>query len=188
MISPPCDEMPIRLGSPEMDYLEQVIETHTPEETREIAETIGKSLAPGAILLLYGDLGSGKTAFIQGLGRGLDVPAEHYITSPTYTLIHQYPARYPFFHVDLYRLQDVEEIEDIGLIELFTPRHVVAIEWADRLAGEALLEEYLAIHLTILNETTRKIRLIAYGLKWSDLLKSTGFTSRTHTPISLQTS
>lgn len=170
-----------------MDYLEQVIETHTPEQTREIAETIGKRLAPGAILLLYGDLGSGKTAFIQGLGRGLDVPPEHYVTSPTYTLIHQYPARYPFFHVDLYRLQDVEDIEDIGLIELFAPRHVVAIEWADRLAGEALPEEYLAIHLTILDETARKIRLIAYGLRWSDLIKGMNFTSKTYTPISPQT-
>jgi tRNA threonylcarbamoyladenosine biosynthesis protein TsaE len=160
-----------------MAHLARMVETHCPEQTRELAEKIGRSLGPGSILLLSGDLGSGKTAFIQGLARGLDVPPDLYVTSPTYTLIHEYPARHPFYHVDLYRLQGPADLEDIGLLELFTPPHVVAIEWADRLPRENLPEAYLAIHLTLTGETTRRIRLIAYGLEWINLIKSIGFFS-----------
>jgi tRNA threonylcarbamoyladenosine biosynthesis protein TsaE len=160
---------------PSRDHLEQVIETHSPEQTRELARSIGRRLFPGAILLLNGDLGSGKTAFIQGLARGLEVPADYYVTSPTFALIHEYPARHPFFHVDLYRLLAPADLEDIGLHELFAPPHVVAVDWADRLPREDLPEAYLEIQLTLLDETTRRIRLIAYGLEWINLLKNIRF-------------
>jgi tRNA threonylcarbamoyladenosine biosynthesis protein TsaE len=166
-----------------MDHLDLMVETHGPGQTQELAETIGRSMGPGSILLLSGDLGSGKTAFIQGLARGLDVPPGHYVTSPTYTLIHEYPARHPFFHVDLYRLQGPADLEDIGLTELFAPQHVVAIEWADRLSKEDLPKEYLAIHFTFMGDTTRRIRLIAYGLEWINLIESIGFSSGRFDPI-----
>jgi len=77
---------------------------------------------------LTGDLGSGKTSFVQGLARGLEVPNDYYITSPSYTLINEYPGRHPFFHVDLYRLEDPVDFEDIGLYDILDVNFVVAIE------------------------------------------------------------
>jgi tRNA threonylcarbamoyladenosine biosynthesis protein TsaE len=106
--------------------------------TRSEAETIaaGRDLAalmnPGDVVLLTGDLGAGKTAFVRGLAEGLGIdPAE--VTSPTFTLIQEYPAgRLPLYHVDLYRLKPIE-VDDLGLDELTVQGGLTAIEWPDRL-------------------------------------------------------
>ena len=77
--------------------------THSLDETLSLGINIGKMLNAGAIIALTGDLGSGKTSFVQGLAKGLDVSERYYITSPTFTLINEYPGRYRLFHIDLYR-------------------------------------------------------------------------------------
>lgn len=103
------------------------------EDTRRIAAALAPSLHPGAVLLLSGDLGAGKTAFVRGLAEGLGIdPAE--VTSPTFTLVHEYRGgRLPLIHVDLYRL-DRADLDDIGLDQDLAARGVTAVEWAERLS------------------------------------------------------
>ena len=144
--------------------------TNSPDETRALGEKTGKHLEPGTVLALNGDLGSGKTTFVQGLAKGLDVPNNYYITSPTYTLINEYTGRYHLFHVDLYRIESYADLDDIGLYEILRSDGVVAIEWADKLQKN-LLPEYLAIHIDILNDESRKISMTAYGLRGENLIK-----------------
>jgi tRNA threonylcarbamoyladenosine biosynthesis protein TsaE len=146
------------------------ITTNSLDETRALGETTGKHLDPGTVLALTGDLGSGKTAFVQGLAKGLDVPDNYYITSPTYTLINEYPCRYHLFHIDLYRIENYTDFDDIGLYEILRSDGVVAIEWADKLPKN-LLTEYLAIHIDILNNESRKISIAAHGLRGENLIR-----------------
>lgn len=144
--------------------------TNSPDETRALGEKTGKNLDLGTVLALTGDLGSGKTIFVQGLAKGLDIPDDYYITSPTYTLINEYPGRYHLFHVDLYRIGNYTDLDDIGLYEILSGDGVVAIEWADKLPKN-LLAEYLAVHIDILNDKSRKISIAAYGLIGENLIK-----------------
>ncbi len=112
--------------------------THSPEATRELGAAIGRRLDCPAVITLTGDLGSGKTCLVQGLARGLDVPPEYYITSPSYTLINEYPGRCTLFHVDLYRLEGVADTADIGLDDAIYGDGITAIEWPDRLPEGAV--------------------------------------------------
>jgi tRNA threonylcarbamoyladenosine biosynthesis protein TsaE len=106
--------------------------TRSESETAAIGHELAGTLAIGDVVLLYGELGAGKTAFVRGLAEGLGVdPAE--VSSPTFTLIQEYRGgRLPLFHVDLYRLNDPREIEDLGLDEV-ADDGVLAIEWAEKL-------------------------------------------------------
>ena len=126
---------------------------------------------PGTAITLTGDLGSGKTAFVQGLARGLSVPEEYYVTSPTYNIINEYPGRLTLYHADLYRIADPDELEEIGFSEMAEAGGVMAVEWPDRLA-EGQLAVDLAIHLTALGESEREITVIAYGLEAVNLISS----------------
>ena len=96
------------------------------DETKKLGKIIGSAVSAGTVLALTGDLGSGKTSFVQGLAEGLEVPDDYYITSPSYTLINEYPGRFFLYHVDLYRITDSIDIEDIGLYEIFDDDAVVA--------------------------------------------------------------
>jgi len=147
------------------------IETRSVNETRELGQKIGTLISQPVIIALTGDLGSGKTAFVQGLARGLEVPADYYITSPTFTLINEYPGRLPLFHVDLYRLNSISDFEDIGLDELLYDQAVVAIEWADKL-DEALLSQYLAVAFEIIADQCRRISINAYGQSEANLVSN----------------
>ena len=104
--------------------------TQGEDETSDAGERLARTLRPGDVVLLYGDLGAGKTAFVRGLARGLGADAEE-VSSPTFTLIQEYAGRIPLHHVDLYRLEP-REIPDLGLDDLLLGDGVVAIEWADR--------------------------------------------------------
>ncbi|HHC25256.1 MAG TPA: tRNA (adenosine(37)-N6)-threonylcarbamoyltransferase complex ATPase subunit type 1 TsaE [Desulfobacterales bacterium] len=139
----------------------QTIIAHSLEETHLLGKKIGEAIPPGTVIALTGDLGSGKTAFVQGLARGLDVPAGYYITSPTYTLINEYPGRCPLFHIDLYRLEE-DDFEEIGLFELLHGEGVTAIEWADRLHKD-ILAEHIAMDFEILDDESRKICISEHG-------------------------
>jgi len=99
------------------------------EETSDIAANLASRLGPGAVVLLMGALGVGKTVFVRGLARGLGVGPD-LVSSPTFTIVHEYPGRIPLYHVDLYRLAP-EEVDDIGVDQL-GEAGVVAIEWAER--------------------------------------------------------
>ena len=108
------------------------ITTHSESETAAVGRDLAQTLGPGAVVLLVGDLGAGKTAFVRGLAEGLGA-APDAVSSPTFTLIQEYRGgRLSLLHVDLYRLDDEREIEELGLQELGSDG-VVAIEWADKL-------------------------------------------------------
>jgi tRNA threonylcarbamoyladenosine biosynthesis protein TsaE len=153
-----------------LSTLKYQITTRSVEETQKLGKTIGTAVAGGTVLALTGDLGSGKTSFVQGLARGLEVPDDYYITSPSYTLINEYLGRFPLFHVDLYRITDPVDIEDIGLYEILDSNAVVAIEWADRIE-QKLLPDSITIHFEIADNDTRKICIYANKLKNIYLLK-----------------
>jgi len=150
--------------------LKSQVTSDSPEETKLMGEKIGKQIQAGTIIALLGGLGSGKTCFVQGLARGLGVPDDYYVTSPTYTLINEYPGRHTLFHVDLYRIENPVDLEEIGLYEILYNNSVVAIEWADRL-DENLPAEHLNIQFEISNDDSRQIYLTAYGLEPLNLLK-----------------
>jgi tRNA threonylcarbamoyladenosine biosynthesis protein TsaE len=139
------------------------INSSSVEETLLTGESIGKSISAPITLLLKGDLGSGKTAFVQGVARGLEVPDNYYITSPTYTLVNEYPGRLPIFHIDLYRLNGPEDFDDIGFDDILKDNsHVVAVEWAERMSDN-LPEEYILIHFNLTDHESRKITLTFFG-------------------------
>ena len=108
----------------------ETITTHSEGETSAAGERLAARLKPGDVVLLYGDLGAGKTAFVRGLAKGLGASPDD-VSSPTFTLIQEYRGPMTLQHVDLYRLKP-SEIEGLGLDELTDGRAVVAIEWAER--------------------------------------------------------
>jgi tRNA threonylcarbamoyladenosine biosynthesis protein TsaE len=110
----------------------EVLRSSSEAETRGLAADLARRLDAGAVVLLSGDLGAGKTAFVRGLAAGLGVDA-HVVTSPTFTLVHEYRGgRLPLVHVDLYRL-DSADLDDLGLDEDVAATGVVAVEWPERL-------------------------------------------------------
>jgi len=135
-----------------------------------LGRAVGKAVASGSVLALTGELGAGKTVFVQGLAEGLAVPGRYAVTSPSYTLIHEYPGRLRLFHVDLYRLEDPSSFEEIGLFDILTGEGVAAVEWADRLPP-GLLDDRLEICISILPDDSRQFDLSAYGQRSVDLLK-----------------
>lgn len=119
--------------------MRQVIETYTPEETFAFGEKIGRESVPGQVYTLIGDLGVGKTVFTQGVARGLGIRGP--VNSPTFTIVQIYEdGRMPFYHFDVYRIGDVEEMEEIGYEDYFYGEGICLIEWAN------LIEELLPAH------------------------------------------
>jgi len=104
----------------------------SPEETQALGESLGARLGPGAVVACIGELGAGKTCFLQGLCRGLGVVSD--VTSPTFVLVNQYRGRLPVYHLDAYRTGSLTELVDLGLEEMLYGRGVTVIEWADKLA------------------------------------------------------
>jgi tRNA threonylcarbamoyladenosine biosynthesis protein TsaE len=131
---------------------EHVLTTSSVEETLRIGEVLGKLLEPGDVILLQGDLGTGKTAFTQGIGRGLDVLGT--INSPTFTILKEYSGRLPLYHFDLYRLEEPEEFTTLGFEDYFDQNGVCVVEWAERAESEEDFavapwpENFLRIHLS----------------------------------------
>lgn len=146
--------------------------SRSPEETRNLAEQIGTVAFDGLVIALTGDLGSGKTAFVQGLAAGLDVLPEYVVTSPTYTLINEYPGRLRLYHVDLYRIENKVDFDEIGLYEVLHGHGVCAVEWAERIEDD-LPEKHLAVQMSILDDQSRHMFLTAHGSEAVNWLKRT---------------
>jgi tRNA threonylcarbamoyladenosine biosynthesis protein TsaE len=137
--------------------------TRSVDETRALAEGIGRTLLrPGDLVVLSGELGSGKTAFAQGVARGLGVTEP--VVSPSFTIVREYEGRFPVAHVDVYRIDRLQELHDLGFDELLDDR-VTLVEWGDA-AGPLLPADRLEVRLTSAGETEREIRLSAHGESW----------------------
>lgn len=112
--------------------------TRTPAETEALAAALGAALVGGERIALCGPLGAGKTCFVRGLARGLGVPPDDPVSSPTFVLVHEHVGRLTLVHVDLYRLDGQDDLESLGVEDrLAEDRSVLAAEWADRIPGEA---------------------------------------------------
>lgn len=150
--------------------MHQVI-TRTDKQTQDLGQQIGQILDSGISIALTGDLGCGKTTFVKGLARGLGVDAGHHITSPTFTIINEYPAdkNLRLYHLDLYRLESVEELAYIGFEDLADYDAVIVVEWP----GLLMKDRYLFnLELTFAwdSEYNRIISFFAYGQTGTNVL------------------
>lgn len=127
-------------------------------ETHAVGEALGSRLTDRTIITLTGDLGSGKTSFVQGLAKGFKVPDTYYVTSPTYNIINEYPGNLTLYHIDLYRINDPEELYDIGFEEILEEKAVIAIEWPDKLP-DGFIRADIDIRITITENDSRQFSL-----------------------------
>lgn len=141
------------------------VSTDSVEETREVGEAVAALLSGGDVVSLTGDLGAGKTAFVQGAARGLDVREP--VLSPTFTLVREYEGRVRVYHLDVYRLERIQDVLDLGFDEMIDRDGVVFIEWGD--AIDALLpDDALAVELTLLRDGERRsLAFAAAGERWA---------------------
>ena len=147
----------------------------SPEETEALGRRLGAILSPPALLLLNGDLGAGKTCFVRGLARGLDVAADEPVTSPTYALMHHYQGRHDLYHFDLYRLTGWGDLHEIGFDEYVESGKIVVVEWAERAVGAGL--QGLEISFSLRDENSRSIEVSATSAKDITLLQRLALTS-----------
>lgn len=139
-----------------MDEMELV--STSLDETLRIGRIIGEGADPGTVIALIGELGAGKTSLTQGIAAGLDVPGTYYVTSPTFTLINEYPGRIPLYHFDVYRLSGSLDLEDLGYEDYFFGDGLVAVEWAEKLM-DSLPESTLFIRMERLGDDERRLSL-----------------------------
>jgi tRNA threonylcarbamoyladenosine biosynthesis protein TsaE len=141
------------------------------EETRALGERLGRQLRRGDIVLLSGDLGTGKTCLTQGIARGLDCSAP--VNSPSFVLMNEYSGRETLFHVDLYRIEDIEELDDLGLWD-YAERGVLVIEWPER-GAELLPGDGLVIELRYGDiDRQRRLRFLPRGARGEEMVRSLG--------------
>ena len=141
------------------------IELSSLQHTKKLGDVLGRTVDPGDVITLAGTLGAGKTALTQAIGHGLGVDPRIYMTSPTFSLLHEYKGRIPLYHMDLYRLGSESEIELLGLPEYFYGDGVSVIEWPERL-GDLMPDARLHIELIISGEASRTATLTPYGEYW----------------------
>lgn len=134
--------------------------SHSDRETHRIGARLGAACQPGDLILLEGGLGAGKTALAQGIGQGLGVSTT--INSPTFTLVKEYRGRLPFYHFDLYRLEDVDAVIELGIEDYLTGDGVCVVEWAER-AAPLWPDEGLRIRFSVTGPHARRLRLEAAG-------------------------
>ena len=145
-----------------------IISSRSSRQTKDLGEALGALLSGGEYICLRGDLGAGKTTFVQGLASGLGVK-EEYITSPSFALVNEYAGRTPLYHIDLYRLSGPEDIEDIGFAE-YPGEGVAAVEWPER-AGDFLPGDRLEISIEYEGEG-RRMNFMATGERHRRLLEA----------------
>ena len=119
-------------------------------------------LLPGDVVALVGELGAGKTQFIKGLAAGAGIRNPAYISSPSFTLINEYPGKMTFYHMDLFRLGEEKEAEELGLEDYFQDKGITAIEWADKIPS-LLPKELLLIRIAYTGKNTRSLEIVGKG-------------------------
>jgi tRNA threonylcarbamoyladenosine biosynthesis protein TsaE len=132
------------------------------DETRRLGAALGEELRAGDVVALEGALGAGKTCLVQGIARGIGVDPAVPITSPTFTLVGEYPARVPLRHADFYRVEDEGRLEDAGFADLLDGKGVLVVEWAERFPG-ALPKQRLEIQIEVRSESERRLTFRGHG-------------------------
>ncbi len=137
--------------------------SNSPDETEKIGEKLASRLKIGDLIALYGDLGSGKTYFVKGLARGLEV--KQTVKSPSYSIINEYSGKYPVFHIDFYRLENNADIESTGWLEYFDYNGIIIIEWANKVK-KLLPKRRFDVYFDVLGDETRQLEIIAVDGTW----------------------
>jgi len=141
--------------------------TKSSEETKNLGKEIGKLAKPGDLLAFYGELGAGKTCFIQGISQELKV--KDYVTSPSFTIVNEYQGKIPIYHFDLFRL-NAEEILELGYEEYFYGKGLAVIEWAEKIE-QLLPKEHLKIDIKFKDRYQRTISFISQGDRFNNFLE-----------------
>jgi len=142
----------------------------TAEETLALGEAMGRQISQGLSMALKGDLGAGKTTFVKGLAKGLGVSEDYYITSPTFTIINEYPVPpLTLCHLDLYRLSSADELEYIGFDDLLDDTHIMVVEWPDILK-DIFFPFDIEIRFEFDENYNRRISVSASGQRGENLL------------------
>lgn len=140
--------------------MKQEITTSSVEETEAAGEALGRGLAPGAVVAMYGGLGAGKTAFVRGMARGLRSGAR--VTSPTFTIVNEYEGRLPLFHFDMYRLSSSDELFDIGWDDYLGRGGVCVVEWSEKVE-DAFDGSEIRVEISRISENARMVTIEEAG-------------------------
>lgn len=141
--------------------------THSPEQTQQFGTHLGKIAQPGDVILLVGKLGAGKTCLTQGIAWGLGI--DEYAVSPSFVLVRELHGRLPLYHVDFYRLENLEEIADLGLDEYFYGQGISVVEWAEK-ALDLLPPENLLIEMEYVSDNERRLKIKASGKRYHEMM------------------
>ena len=142
----------------------------SPKETLALGEKLSRKLKPGDIVCLFGQLGSGKTVLTKGIAKGLGFKDSD-VSSPTFTFLNIYKARMPLYHFDLYRIEGLAELHEIGMDDFLYGDGICVIEWAEKL-GNLLPKDCLEIKISHKNETSRVLDIFAQGKRSKELLNT----------------
>ena len=145
------------------------IETHSPEQTQALGLRLGQAAMPNDLFLLVGELGAGKTCLTQGIARGLDI--DSHVRSPTFVLATEHRGRLMLYHIDLYRIDRLNEVQDLGLDEYIEGGGVCVVEWADK-AIPVFPTEHLRIELEHTGDESRGLTFTAHGDRYAQLIKT----------------
>jgi tRNA threonylcarbamoyladenosine biosynthesis protein TsaE len=145
-----------------------ILHSRNTHGTLRIGKEVGRRLRPADVVALVGELGAGKTHFIKGLASGMGVRKSKYLTSPSFTLINEYPGEVPFYHIDLYRLETRGEAEDLGLEEYVQGDGITVIEWADRIPS-LIPCGALWVKIEYRGKQSREIQITGEGKRWDKL-------------------
>jgi tRNA threonylcarbamoyladenosine biosynthesis protein TsaE len=137
--------------------------------TQAFGRRLGQQLWPGAVIALIGELGAGKTHLTRAIAEGVGITDSRIVTSPTFVLVQEYPARLPIYHFDAYRLKSEAEFADLGVHEYFESDGVCVVEWADRVPG-CLPADHLRITLSVTGETSRRAIVEGRGSEYEKLV------------------
>lgn len=141
--------------------------SHSPEQTQKLGMYIGELALPGDVFLLVGELGAGKTCLTQGIAWGLDI--KEYTASPSFVIIRELYGRLPLYHIDLYRLDRIEESMELGLDDYLYGKGVCVVEWAEK-AMSILSAEHLLIKISYLSDTERSFEMRPSGQRYPEML------------------
>ncbi len=147
------------------------INLKSPEITAAFGISLGRHVEAGDVICLDGDLGSGKTTLTQAIAKGLEIPPEYYVTSPSFNIFHEYPGRIPLYHMDFYRLHSSEDVVAIGLDEYFYQDGLCVIEWSEK-ALDILPEDRLSIKLNTICENARQVVCTFNQQSWQHKIES----------------
>ena len=156
------------------EIITKKIPSSSPEETLRIGKELGQGLEPGMVVLLSGELGSGKTVFTKGLAQGLGIADPDLITSPSFIIINIYPARVPIYHIDLYRINDLARFDNIGLEEYLGGDGIAVVEWGEKLPRSYLPESCIKINFEMTGEEDRRITIFGPARFIPERLQNTG--------------